>query len=311
MSLVLDLDTGVAPPQSIAAGMTWTPAGEAPFVLQRPDLNIMFEITEGLDSLPEVRGRSQLIPFRTGQLPVDRWADRRSIVATGWVAGQASYAAGGWADPALFDPALVGPTVVLAHPSPEESYRAYLDSLKRVLDPTKPTGILTVPMDDGTTRWINAKPAQPSLLGGDPIGREMRPLSVEWEALDPFWYGGRLVVAMVPGAPVVVDTLGTADVENGVITIQGPAADPGFVVSMPDGSIVGFTFDLSLSASERLVVDNARRTATLAGATRRNVMSLLEGNRHGEYFRLAAGRNPVTILGSAAEVRLAFTVAFL
>lgn len=128
--------------------------------LQRADLNVMFAITEGLDTLPEFRGQDQLIPFRTGRLPVPRTADRRPVVATGWVAGAA--------------------------PAPETSYRAYLDGLKAVLDPTLAEAYLVATLPDGSVRWIKAKAS--NLIGGELIGHELRPMSIEWEALDPFWY---------------------------------------------------------------------------------------------------------------------------
>lgn len=270
--------------------------------LQRPDLNVLFAITEGLDTLPAVRGADQLIPFRTGNLPSARIADRRSIVATGWLAGAA--------------------------PAPELSYRAYLDGLKRVLDPTRPPAALRATLQDGSVRWINA--VARSLIGGDMIGHEFRPMSIEWEALDPYWYSqwGTLTldsglyldagwyldssadVVITGTGPVVVDPLGTADVERVRVRFTGPSSGPvglATQVVLP----VGFSVARTLVAGEILEVDNYARTCLLNGVSVRNLMNLWPGNQHGEYIRLPPGPTPLLAAGGAAETRVSFTTTWL
>lgn len=277
--------------------------------LQREDLDVLFQITEGLDTLPETRGTDQVIPFRSGQLPQARIAHRRSVVARGWVAGAA--------------------------PSPETSYRAYLDGLKAVLDPTRAPAILVATLVDGSKRWINARPANPALIGGDLVGHEMRPMSIEWDALDPFWYGSNGVILLDSGLVlddglvldsdakiVIVPTstshvstftaLGTADIENVVVEIVGPstgAIDIGNL-SVVDGTSSGFSHP-ALVAGQTLVVDSGNRTARVGGANARGNLVLHSGNRHGEYFRVRPGSNTLSIIGRPAEVRLSFMAAYL
>lgn len=283
--------------------------------LQRADLNVMFAISEGLDTLPVVRGVDQLIPFRTGNLAQVRTGDRRSVVATGWVAGAA--------------------------PAPEASYRAYLDGLKKVLDPTRLPDILVATLTDGTTRWINAVPR--NMLGGEMVGYEMRPLSIEWEALDPYWYGsygymtldaghdldegdfldGGAELIVAGSGDVLLDTGGSASVERVRIRFVGPSTGPIGVETV--GAVpVGFQIARTLSAFECVEVNNVTRTvetladATIAlswpsGAPRtsiRNQMTLSAGNLHGEYIRLPPGPVTLRVTGGASQTRILFTPSY-
>lgn len=143
---------------------------------QRPDLNVFFEVSEGLDELPEMRGEDQLIPFRTGQLPGLRLAHRRPVVLAGHIMGSGS--------------------------APRSEYRAYVDELKGIFDPAAGPGILAATLPDGTNRWINA--VARNIIGGEGFGGEFRSLSIELEALDPYWYGAWGTLALDEGlsAPV-------------------------------------------------------------------------------------------------------------
>jgi hypothetical protein len=277
--------------------------------LQRADLNVMFAITEGLDELPAVRGDDDLIPFRTGRLATTHTADHRPVVATGWVAGTSGIP-----------------------PAPDTSYRAYLDGLKQVLDPTRLPATLVATLTDGSTRWIPAVPR--SLIGGEMVGHEFRPLSISWEALDPYWYGsngyatldsglflddghtldeGAAVVVTPTSASheLTVDTLGNADVQRVLVSFTGPSvAGPGIEVVTPDG-LVGFTYVPALTAGQTLTVDNDDRTVVVASVSQRASLALMGANRHGEYVRLGPGANTVRILGYPASARILFIPTYL
>jgi len=265
---------------------------------QRPDLDVFFEITEGLDELPEMRGEDQLIPFRTGQLPGLRLAHRRPVVLTGHIMGSGS--------------------------APRSVYRAYVDELKGIFDPAAGPGILAATLPDGTNRWLNA--VARNIVGGEGFGGEFRSLSIELEALDPYWYGAWGTLALDEGydlddgelldssAEVVIaptstshaidiDALGTADIERLRFTFTGPStSSPGFY-----GASVGFTFGATLTSGQVLVVDNFARTVMLAGVNRRDLLTLLSGNEHGEYARFRVGINSCRVTGFPAECRVQLT----
>lgn len=277
------------------------------FDLQRADLDIHFEITEGMDELPTTRGSDQVIPFRRGQLPSPRMAHSRPVVATGWVAGP--------------------PTA-----SAKTAYRAYVDSLKARLDPTSLPRVLVATLEDGSKRWILAVPR--NLIGGPGLGSDFRPFSIEWEALDPYWYGawgtlaldtgylldsdlaldGSAEIAVTPstGAHALqIDTLGSAEVERLRITLTGPSvAAVGFQAALATGEVVGFTYP-ALAAGQSLVVDNHERLVELSGVNRRDLLTLRADNLHGEYARLSPGINDVRIFGQPTTARIRFTPTYL
>jgi hypothetical protein len=268
--------------------------------LQRADLDVFFQITEGLDTLPDTRGDDQLIPFRTGRLPQPRMGDRRPIVAMGWV---------------------TRPSV-----SQTSAYRVYLDGLKAKLEPTGSPRVLVATLEDGSKRWTSAVPR--NLLPGDGWGSDFRSFSIEWEALDPYWYGTYGTLALDGGlfldagwsldssTAIVVtgtadfDTLGTAAVERVVVRFTGPSSGSvGIEVGGSDP--VGFMVARTLAAGEVLEVDNDARTALLGGASVRNLMSLYASNQHGEYIRLPAGPVTLNAIGGAAETRVLFSPTYL
>lgn len=271
------------------------------YQLQRPDLNIIFQITEGLDSLPTMRGADAIIPFRRGRLAQPHLADTRHIVATGWIAG--------------------------AGAAPRSSYRAYVDELKSHLDPTEDPAMLVATLEDGRVRWIRA--VARSLVPGDGIGNEFRAMSIEWEALDPFWYsslgaltldsghvldagefldmGAQIVIAGT--ADLAIETFGNAPVEHVRVSIVGPSAGP-VGLETTEASPVGFAVARTLVTGETLVIDNDARTATIGGVSVRNLMTLSAGNRHGEYIRLPAGAVTLRATGGAAQTKVSFDPAW-
>jgi hypothetical protein len=272
--------------------------------LQRADLDIFFQITEGLDTLPETRGDDQLIPFRTGRLAQSRMADRRPVVAMGWV---------------------TRPSV-----SQTPAYRAYLDGLKAKLEPTALPRVLVATLEDGSKRWINAVPRD--LLPGDGWGSDFRSFSIEWEALDPYWYsaygsatldsglyldagwylddGADLTVA--GSGDYALTNPGTADSEKVRVIVTGPSS--GAVGVEVAGAVpVGFTYPL-LATGETLTVDNDARTVVLTSAAppvngRQNLI-LRPGNEHGEYLRLPPGAQTIRVSGNPVSTRIHFLPAY-
>lgn len=269
------------------------------FDFQRSDLDIMFAIIEGLDGLPLTRGDDPIIPFRRGRLPQNHVADRRPVVAQGWVTGHGT--------------------------APAPMYRAYLDSIKAHLDSTGSPRTLAVTLEDGTARWISAVPRN-MLPGNDGMGSDFRSFSIEWDAIDPYWYGSFGVLTLDSGyvldagehldsgAEVVIagsgsatfDTLGNVEVERLRVRILGPSTGP-VGLQVGGSELIGFTVATTLAAGQELEVDNDARTALLDGVSVRNLLTFRDGNRHGEYLRLPAG--PVTLwtTGGAAQTRVLFS----
>lgn len=271
------------------------------FDVQRADLDIFIEIAEGLDDLPDVRGGDQVIPFRTGRLPVRSIADFRPIIGNGWIAGSNS--------------------------TPRAKYRGYLDALKAKLDPTSEPRVLAATLEDGTTRWIRAIPR--NLLPGPGIGGEFRTFSIEWKACDPYWYGswGALTLdsgltlddgyALDSGGEIVIagagdytlNTLGSAEVERVQVRFVGPSSGPVGIETV-GAAPVGFRIARTLASGEEIAVDNWARTALLGSSSLRNLMTLSPGNRHGEYIRLPAGAVTLRATGAAAQTRIQFLPAY-
>lgn len=271
--------------------------------LQRADLDVFFEITEGLDDLPETRGSDQVIPFRRGRLVQPRWPDGRPIVALGHVTGPSGAGAAA-------------------------AYRGYVDDLKARLDPTGPARLLVATLEDGTKRWINAVPRD--LVGGPALGADFRPFSIRWDAPDPFWYGaygiatldsglaldtGRILdgsadIVIAGSGDYVLANPGSADSQRVRVVINGPSSGP-VTVEVTGSQPVGFSFGVALAAGQTLTVDNHDRTVSLATKFKpttnaRKDLSLRPGNEHGEYLRLRPGAQTIRVSGAPATTRINF-----
>lgn len=282
-------------------GLTWDG-----YDVQRSDLDVFLEITEGLDELPDLRSFQQIVPFRHGRRADVPYADKRAIVLTGLLSGPSATERAG--------------------------YRGYVDEVKGSFSPLRDTpGTLVATLEDGTTRWIKAMPLD---MRTKPIVPGAANASIELIADDPFWYSANgfatmdsgLVMddgeVMDQGAVVVVtptstseavalDTLGTADVERIRVHMTGPSVSPpGIEVDTPDG-LVGFALAAPLISGQELTVDNFARTALIGVLSQREGMTLKAANRHGEYVRLRPGVNAVRVLGQPAQARILFTPTWL
>ncbi len=276
--------------------------------VQRADLDVFFEITDGLDDLPEVRGEDQLIPFRAGRLPGLRLPHRRPVVAVGHVMGPADATA-------------------------RAAFRAYVDEIKGWMDPTIGERILVATLEDGSTRWITCVPR--NILPGEGWASEYRAFSLEWEAVsDPLWHAdwgewfldsglvlddgwyldeaGHLVITPT-GSPfdATFTALGTTATEAVRVEVDGASTGVVGVSNVTAGHpVVGFTHP-ALAAAALLSVDSGTRTVTLGGVQARGNLTLLAGNAHGEYLRLWPGQNVIRVTGTPAQIRVFFDRSYL
>lgn len=258
-----------------------------------------FWVADGRDSIPEVRTSTELIPFRRGRLHQPAIANRRRLEVRG--------------------------SIQEATPA---AMRADLDALKTLLDPeVDEPGILSDDFEDGSIRWMRAIPRNVIPTVGN---EAVRLLSIELEALDPYWYGSYGTLALDSGyvldagedldsgAEIVIsgsgaasfDTLGNAAVERVRVRFVGPSTGP-VGIQVAGAELLGFTVARTLAAGETLEVDNMQRSALIAGASVRNVMTLLPGNQHGEYLRLPAGAVTARSTGGAAQTRILFNPTYL
>lgn len=273
--------------------------------LQRADLDILFQITEGIDELPDTRGNDAIIPFRRGRLAQRRTADSRAVVAQGWVTRPSASVAA--------------------------AYRTYMDALKARLDPTQEPRLLVATMEDGSKRWIPA--VARNLAGGPAMGSDFRPFSIEWEAAEPYWHGAYGIATLDSGlfldtgwylddgadiviagsGDQIVTIPGTADTERVRVVITGPSSGA-VTVEVAGSSPVGFTYP-TLLAGQTLTVDNYERTVTLTSTAAptingRGDMTLRSGNEHGEYLRLSPGVQTLRVAGNPVSTRIHFQPAY-
>jgi hypothetical protein len=280
--------------------------------LQRPDLSLFLEITEGLDGGLQVRGTDDLVPFRSGRLPVPRIPDARPIGLTGRVTDTEA--------------------------SPLVGFRTGMDELLRIFDPIATTPddplILIATLEDGSIRWIRTW--SPNVLAPDQPDqpRGVKTVSVECQALDAYWYGVWGIATLDSGllrdsgllldgsAPLAVspadsphlttfEALGNASTERVAVTLTGPSVGPVGIEYVPaSGDPIGFIMTDALGALDVLVVDNFGRTCLLNGVGVRGSMTLSAGNQHGEYLRLPAGPCTLRIWGQPTSASVLFTPAY-
>lgn len=261
-----------------------------------------FWIAQGRDELPAVRKTSDLVPFRRGRLHKAGIADTRQLELRGYIQ-----------EPTL------------------EAFQATKDMLKGLLDPElEAPGTLVDPQDDGTQRWIYAVPSSLMSKFG---GAGTRILSIELEALDPYWYGSNGFITldsdllmdgglfMDADATITINptsgvydysfnTLGTADTTKVRLEIDGPSEETVTIGNVSIPGSPGFAYP-PLTAGQTLVVDSGLRLVTLDGVNARAGLSIPPQNRHGEYIRVRPGSNTFHILGKPAEVRVSLLATYL
>lgn len=273
--------------------------------VQRPDMDIYLELVEGKDEQPEARTSSDVLPFRRGRLQRTSTADRRRLLLAGWIAGPAGSGAA-------------------------SGFRTYMDEIKMALDPERSTPVVLVDdFEDDTRRWIRAWPR--NMVSAEGPGDGTRLLSVELDALDPFWYSAVGMLALDAGlllddgyvldsgAEIVVsaaasffDVLvshpGSADTDAIAIRMSGASVGAVSVENVTAG--VGFSAGVALAAGDDLRIDVRERTIERNGASVRSTTTLRAGNRNGEWLRLRPGTNRIRISGAPAETRILFNPAW-
>lgn len=125
---------------------------------------MVIRCVSGLDNGPQVRGVDTVIPGLAGRVPRNRIRDVRKIELEGFIQGVGSDDAAQKAD-----------------------FRAAIEELRALFDPTLTPGTLVVALEDGGTATISARtmPEEPE-WGPDNIP-SYRTLSVELEAVGSDW----------------------------------------------------------------------------------------------------------------------------
>lgn len=129
-------------------------SGQPRFVLQ---------CVRGLDDTWETRGEDTVIPGAHGRVARARKRDRLLIELAGWVYGTGATDATMKAD-----------------------FRAALDELRTLFDPTRSAASLVVALEDGGSRMIEARPL-PGMLVAERLEGVAARVSVELEAVGYDW----------------------------------------------------------------------------------------------------------------------------
>lgn len=131
--------------------------------LQQSDLTIFFQITQGVNEAPSVRGKDVTVPGLAGQVARNRRADRLDILLAGHVMGD-------------------GATTALAR----EDYRTNARAVRILFDPARDPADLVATMEDGSTWTISCRPDGPPIWNED-IASEFAQVSVKLFSVDPDW----------------------------------------------------------------------------------------------------------------------------
>lgn len=135
--------------------------------VQDADLGIFLEIVRGLSEGVRVRGKDTIVPALAGRIARNRVADGFIIELRGFVRGS-----GADEDVQRGD------------------FRANVDTLRGLFDPTALPATLVATLEDGTTRECEARtlPENP-LYGRQPVP-SFQEVSIELESLDADWSAG-------------------------------------------------------------------------------------------------------------------------
>lgn len=126
--------------------------------IQRADNSVWLDVKEGLFEHYEVRGKDTVVPGDEGEIPRNRVPGKLRIVLKGWIRGSS------WS-----------------------AYWTLVKEMKTLFDPARAPATLSVPLDDGTTGTIEARPVNIIPAGDEAIGAA-REWSVELRAVDPpYW----------------------------------------------------------------------------------------------------------------------------
>lgn len=127
-------------------------------------VRICLRVVEGLDNGPQVRGVDTIIPGTAGRTARNRVRDIRRIVLEGWIAGTGA-----------------------SHDAQRDDFRAIIEELRALFDPTLSPGELSVALEDGGTATIDARTMPEEPEWGPDLLPTYRELSVELEAVGGDW----------------------------------------------------------------------------------------------------------------------------
>lgn len=119
-------------------------------------------ITRGLNDAPTVRGTDVTVPAKAGRLVRNRVADVLVIEMQGYV---------------LAHGATVADTVA--------NYRASVEALRALFDPTLTPGELELTLEDGGTGLINARTLDLNMT--ERVPSHVAEVRVQLESVDPTW----------------------------------------------------------------------------------------------------------------------------
>lgn len=131
--------------------------------LQDADFGIFLEVRRGLNEPPKVRGTDTVVPGLTGRYWRNRVADTRTLELVGYIS-PGTTGGGGAADRAGF--------------------RANVQTVQALFDPTEDPGDLVATLEDGTTATIGARGVN---AVWNQITPELASVSFELESVDPEW----------------------------------------------------------------------------------------------------------------------------
>lgn len=124
--------------------------------IQRTPPTVWLDVAEGLFERYKVRGGDVLVPGSTGKIEGSTFVpDELAIVLKGWIKGTS------WSN-----------------------YWTLVKEMRTLFDPAAGYGTLSVPLDDGTTATISARPTALIPDGDEAIGAA-RLWSVQLVAVDP------------------------------------------------------------------------------------------------------------------------------
>ena len=125
------------------------------------EVRVDIRVVHGLDNGPRVRGVDTVIPSASGRVPRNRVADGRPVELEGFIAGVGTT----WEEQ-LAD------------------FRAVVEELRAIFDPTLSPGALVVNLEDGGTATIDARALEGQPEWGDDNILTYRELGVDLEATE-------------------------------------------------------------------------------------------------------------------------------
>lgn len=235
--------------------------------VQRADLSLFLEISEGLGAGASVRGSDVLVPG----LPGRRARNRIQDVLNGELAG--------WIKAATLS-----------------AYRDLVQELNELFRPSAGPRTLEATLEDGTVISIPIRAEYPFSWGSEPGAT--RRVRIGWEATDPPYWRGAEVVDLdraISSSPTdfVLANPGTERTHEIVLELEGPITNARIHNLSND---VYVEVLVAVGAGETLVIDGKAFTA-LRGAT--NDIGSLRHSGARQWLLLEPGNNSIRVTRTA------------